>query len=76
VPPTWQYNTGAPCQADGFCRGAQLTVSYSSIRIILYFRCSILANSAYVSLLLDDYTMALQFSESLLAQDHLSAAHK
>lgn len=39
-------------------------------------RCSILANSAYVSLLLDDYTMALQFSESLLAQDHLSAAHK
>lgn len=39
-------------------------------------RCSILANSAYIALLLDDYTLALEYSERLLAQDNLSAAHK
>lgn len=39
-------------------------------------RCSILVNSAYVSLLLNDYTMALEYSEKLMAQDNLSAAHR
>ncbi|XP_067927945.1 CCR4-NOT transcription complex subunit 10-like [Watersipora subatra] len=43
---------------------------------VAQLRCSILANSAYISLLLHDYTMALQHSEALLAQDNLSPAHK
>ncbi|KAE8748117.1 hypothetical protein FOCC_FOCC005120 [Frankliniella occidentalis] len=39
-------------------------------------RCSVLTNSAYVSLCLGDYIMALKYAQELLRQPKLSGAHK